>query len=470
MTLLEVVCQRWRLLLWAFGLIAAMLTVVTVVRVIQEGSSLGFLLYGTTSMIPTTPVTLFEQWKDKLGCKDTTLDVCWNKIELIVEKEQANQKILEKRTAIALYMNSAVTGDPYRNIKLTEQGQHPALIPLLPQYQADSSWQHAFPDLNVVGMAKAGTSQLYQILSQHPGAVPLDPIEKEVCMRGAMHTLWELQPFTQEMTALKAQVQQNLFRWHSGLANHLQSPLFSYAPPNNDSKNITRKTEPLTVNGCVNWHDLWLHLHYAKPVNKKYVIVLRDPADWLWATFNFWIDASLDSNLDGNEKQWASADKHYRSPELFHELILSDIQTNSGANMLIGLKQGTVVYGRRLVSLVGRENVLFLRNEDLLPERIDLAGGVLDQISDFTHLDRTQFQENKGLHSFTNCNNKKGLTNACGSDMTTRGSYEISGNRTMLGATRKFIYLKFWEECKIYANEFDIVYPDCLHVIDADSA
>jgi hypothetical protein len=472
MTLLEGVCQRWRLLLWALGLIAAMLTVVTVVRVVQEGSSLGFSLYGTTSTVTASPATVFEQWKEKLGCQDTTLDVCRNKIELIVEQEQANQKILEKRTAIALYMNSAVAGDPYPNIKLTQQGQHPALIPLLPQYQPDSTWQHAFPDLNIVGMAKAGTSQLYQILSKHPGAVPLDPTEKEVCMRGAMHTVWELQPFTREMTAAKAQVQQNLFRWHSVLANmillaknHLPSPLLPYAPPSSDAQT----TAPLTVNGCVNWHDLWLHLHYAKPVHKKYVIVLRNPADWLWATWNFWIDASLDSHLDGNEKQWASADKHYRSPELFHELILSDIQTNSGANMLIGLKQGTVVYGRRLVSLVGRENVLFLRNEDLLPGNIDLAGGVLDQISDFTHLDRTQFQENKDLHSFTNCNNKKGLTNVCDGNMAMRGSYEISGNRTMLKATRKFIYLKFWEECKIYANEFDIVYPDCLHVINADS-
>jgi hypothetical protein len=117
------------------------------------------------------------------------------------------------------------------------------------------------------------------------------------------------------------------------------------------------------------------------------------------------------------------------------------------------------------VSLVGRENVMFLRNEDLLPERIDGAG-VLDRISDFTGLNRHQFQE-QGLHSFTNCNHQKGLTHVCGNEMTTRGSYEISGNRTMLKATRKFIYLQFWAECKIYANEFGVIYPDCLNVMDS---
>lgn len=479
MTLLEAeVCPRWRR--WALGLVALALTVVTVVRVLSEGSSLGFSLHGTTettaststaTTMPSTPALIFGQWKEKLGCsKDIALDVCWNKIELIVEKERANQKLAEERAAIALYISKA--GDPYPNIQLVQQ--HPALIPLLPQFQPQRQWQNDFPDLNVVGMAKAGTSQLYQILSQHTDAVPLNGNEKEVCMLGAMHTVWELQPVSQEMTAIKAQVQANLFQWHSGLANmrtlannqpysnNLQSTASAHTSSHlNETENETKQI----VNGCVNWHDLWLHLHYTKPVNKKYFVVLRDPADWLWATWNFWIDQSLDSNQNGNEKQWASADQHYRSPELFHELILSDIQTNSAATMLIGLKQGTAVYGRRLVSLVGRDNVLFLRNEDLLPERIDVTG-VLDQISSFTGLDRHQFQE-QGLHSFTNCNHQKGLTHVCDNMSATRGSYEISGNRTMLRATRKFIYLKFWEECKIYANEFGIVYPDCLHVMDS---
>jgi hypothetical protein len=482
MTLLEGggCCPRWRL--WTFGLIASMLTVGTVVRVLQEGSSLGFSLHGSTTTPspspPSTPALILEQWKEKLGCsKDITLDVCWNKIELIVEKDRANQKVVEERTAIALYIYAA--GDPYPNIKLINQ--HPALIPFLPQYQPQRQWQNDFPDLNVVGMAKAGTSQLYQILSQHAGAIPLDATEKEVCMLGAMHTVWELEPVSQEMTAIKAQVQANLYQWHSGLANmrmlanhnqpyysknNHQSTVFSYA---NSHLNETTKQEPQQqkqiVNGCVNWHDLWLHLHYTKPVTKKYFVVLRDPADWLWATWNYWIDQSLDSYQNGNEKMWASADHHYRSPELFHELILSDIKTNSAANMLIGLKQGTAVYGRRLVSLVGRENVMFLRNEDLLPERIDVAG-VLDRISNFTGLDRHHFQE-QGLHSFTNCNNRKGLTHVCGNMTTARGSYEISGNRTMLRATRKIIYLKFFKECILYANEFGIVYPDCLHVMDS---
>jgi hypothetical protein len=462
-------CPRWRL--WAFGLVALTLTIVTVVRVLQEGSALGFSLHGKTdttpsvsrkSSMPSTPALIFEQWKEKLGCsKDITLDVCWNKIELILEKEQANQKLREERITITQHIS--IAGDPYPDINLIDQ--HPALIPLLPQYQPQQQWQNDFPDLNVVGMAKAGTSQLYQILSQHAGALPLDRTQKEVCMLGAMHTVWELQPVSQEMTAVKAKVQENLYQWHSGLAN--MRMLANKNQPGNNLKAKQMKEQKQIVNGCVNWHDLWLHLHYTKPAtaNKKFFIVLRDPADWLWAIWNFWIDQSLDSDQNGNEKQWTSVDRHYRSPELFHELILSDIKTNSAANLLIGLKQNTAVYGRRLVSLVGRENVMFLRNEDLLPERIDVTG-VLDRISDFTGLDRHQFQE-QALHSFTNCNQQKGLTHVCSNETTTRGAYEISGNRTMLKATRKFIYLQFWEECKIYANEFGIVYPDCLHVMDS---
>jgi hypothetical protein len=460
MTLVEGFCPRWRLLV--FGLIASILIVATVVRVVLQGDSLGFSpLHGTTFTSTSTVTTVFDQWKEKLGCDDATLDICWNTIELVVEKEKANKKLAEERTAIALYRAKlSAAGDAYPNIKLVQE--HPALIPLLPQYQYTYQQQNAFPDLNVVGMAKAGTSQLYRILAQHPGAQALDPTEKEVCMLGAEHTVWELQPVSQEMTNVKAQVQANLFKWHSGLA----AAMTMGSENNNDTQKPVVSPKIMTVNGCVNWHDLWLHLHYAHPVGKKYFLVLRDPADWLWATWNFWIDASLDSQQNGNEKQWANVKTHYRSPELFHELILSDLQTLSGANMLVGLKQGTAVYGRRLVSLVGRENVLFLRNEDLLPDQIDLPGGVLDRISKFTGLDRNQFTGQEGLHSFTNCNDEKGLRNDCG-NFTRRGAYEISGNRTLLEATRKFIYLKFWEECKIYANEFGVVYPNCLNVMQS---
>lgn len=52
----------------------------------------------------------------------------------------------------------------------------------------------------------------------------------------------------------------------------------------------------------------------------------------------------------------------------------------------------------------------------------------------------------------------KASSRKTGGSTTTRRSYTISGNRTMLEATHKFMYLQFWKDYKIYANELGIVY------------
>ena len=478
--------RKWRLLA-VVGIVGSLLTAVTVARVFQQDHSLGFSLYQSSNPRESTN-TVLDQWKRQLGCytdnnsnnnnKETSLEVCETKLQLLVEQQQANDNVLRGVQQAARYYAQAE--DPYPHIQLIRE--HTALMPLLPQYQPDPSWHShaAMADLNVVGMAKAGTSQLYKILTDlHPDTRPLHPTEKEFCMLGAMHVMWELQPVTRTITNIKAHVQHNLYHWHANLAALLlagANKSDTTTSGSSSSSSSSSGSKPIqTVNGCVNWHDLWLHLHYIQPPQARYFVLIRDPADWLWATWNFWMDAALDARQDGNEKEWANADRHYRSPELFHELILGDTKTMSGASLLIGLKQSTVVYGRRLVALAGREKVLFLRNEDLLPDRIDAKGGALDQISDFAGLDRSRFRQD-GLHSFTNCNDVKGLTATCGGGnsggdhvnrtTTRRGAYEIAGNRTMLEATRKFIYLKFWEECKIWSNEFGIHYPDCAKIMD----
>ena len=86
------------------------------------------------------------------------------------------------------------------------------------------------------------------------------------------------------------------------------------------------------------------------------------------------------------------------------------------------------------------------------------------QVSAFTGLDRNGFNANITGH-LTNCNAHKGSKAAC-QDSQHSGAYAITGHRDMLPETRRLIYLQFWEECKIWKNEFGIEYPDCLNVVD----
>jgi hypothetical protein len=90
--------------------------------------------------------------------------------------------------------------------------------------------------------------------------------------------------------------------------------------------------------------------------------------------------------------------------------------------------------------------------------------GFLDQLSMFTGLDRVMFQQNE-THVLRNCNDNKGngIKNVCNSTKPTN-QYEIAHGRPMMESTRQLIYMLFWEECKIWAQEFNVYYPDCLNV------
>jgi hypothetical protein len=372
----------------------------------------------------------------------------------------------------------ATTGfQDYDSIALTTH--HPALTPLLPQYQPEVSWSSSntssFPNLNVVGLAKTGTSQFYKILTSHPDAVMFGD-KKEYCMYGANHISWE---DPNELAVATDQdkhtVQANLYAWHQQAAAAQAEAQAQASIHRTTSSNEQQPPPQQTVSGCLNLHDIWLHLHYLHPVNAKYFILLRDPADWLWAGWNFWVDNVLDgrasraggssSGTGSKDKLWASAMTEYRSPELFHELVVSGDATKSGARLLDTLRRQTVTAGRRLVALAGKEHVLFLRNEDMLPENIDRPGGMLDQIANFTGLARSKFT-GPGLHTMVNCNNNKGMEEKCQDGSSSRGSYEIAGHRKMLEKTRAFIYLHYQEECQIWATEFGVVYPDCVNVLE----
>ena len=214
---------------------------------------------------------VFLKWKTVLGCQnDTSVDVCQAKIDVLLEKETSDAAYWNKRVAQA--RTRSQTGfDDYREIALITD--HPALTPLLPKYQPDPTWRsdRSFPDLNVVGLAKTGTSQLYKILTQHADTVAFSSTSKEYCMYGSQQVAWEGSGSASEQ--VKWKVQANLFDWHSQLAAKA-------AAEREQRNNSTAAKTKTTVNGCLNLHDLWLHLHYAPSTTSKYLVLLRDPADW----------------------------------------------------------------------------------------------------------------------------------------------------------------------------------------------
>ena len=162
--------------------------------------------------------------------------------------------------------------------------------------------------------------------------------------------------------------------------------------------------------------------------------------------------------------KWVNETLHYRSPEVFHEVMLSGGKL-IGSQRMDDLREDSVIVIRRLLTLVGKNNLVILKNEDLTPDRVHARGGALDKISEATKLAKDGFDE-ETLHSRSNCNAHKGYGAKCTEESHKSGGYPVTHNRPMLEATRRFIYLQWHAECKIWAEEFGIVYPDCLAAID----
>jgi hypothetical protein len=102
--------------------------------------------------------------------------------------------------------------------------------------------------------------------------------------------------------------------------------------------------------------------------------------------------------------------------------------------------------------------------EDMEPSRSVIQGGFLDQLSEFTG----KFDRNfPAAARRVNCGDRKGESAECTNNASSVGQgYIISGNRTLLSATRDLIYLHFHTECNIWKDEFSMDYPPCVNVLE----
>lgn len=320
-----------------------------------------------------------------------------------------------------------------------------------PKYWPKPEWKElgSFPKFNVVANLKTGTSQLFNVLNTHRDVGSIEDDWKEHCAKDHYGSDSPEQD-TYEYA---------LYGWHDFYFSRKQYISETEAKPQ--------------VNGCIGMNaDLERRYAYNPPKEgTKFFILLRDPADWAWAAYNFFCDPSWeDYPLDDN---WVDERKHYRSPEVFHEVVLSGGKL-LGFGLLAELRERSITIIRRLRNLVGTENLIILKNEDLQPHVIQ-SSGLLERLSETTGLPLDGFDPSV-VHSRSNCNANKGYGEKCidnrdtAKDKHSHASvgYPVTQNRPMLEATRKFIYLQWHVECKIWAEEFGVVYPDCLAAIPDD--
>lgn len=311
---------------------------------------------------------------------------------------------------------------------------------------------NSFADFSVLGFPKAGTSQLYKLLVSHSQTDSVFK-RKEFCMDHNHFLDYTLPQHADDDNALR-DLRKKLFQYHKQILKRRTIVAKDQSP------------RPFLVNACLQPQEVEYHMAYTPmPEASKFFLLFRDPADWLWASWNFWVDKNLD-HRPPIDHDWASVGVHYRSPELFHELILSREATKSAAKRFRTMREQTVHVPRRLLHLLGKESLLFLKSEDMKASHGRLPQ-FLKELSDFTGLAVSQFDSNVA-HGQTNCNAQKGYKNLCNATISAEShssGYEITRHRPMLEETRQLIYIQFYEECKVWAEEFGVIYPDCLRVV-----
>jgi len=264
-----------------------------------------------------------------------------------------------------------------------------------------------YPNFHVLGFAKCGTSFLYEFIRSH----------KQV---QAAHTQKERCFDTNSVMGLLRKRSQSPYSV-SGCLSRIQ----------------------LTSTAC-----LWPLLEFQP----KYIISVREPADWLWAKYNYWTIA-MDTKLN-TPSHWTNQNS-YRSPELFHELVLA------GSRVVIDTRPGYEHYGNPIVAkwieeiqhvstLVGAANLMVV-NIDSPKSDPDFAA----HLAAFLGLSNDFELSPSGLINSGASYESKGASKKTAAKSTANdGLYKVSGWRPMFNTTRSLIREREHPACVQLAQRF----------------
>ena len=332
---------------------------------------------------------------------------------------------------------------------------HPAFHNISEEFIPKTEWKATnFPDISLAGLPKAGTSQLYKILESHPFIVKFAP-EKENSFGLSAGSIFPTSVHGRFKnpeaipTALIREFQKNYFE-----ANE-ETHKFQ--------KRYNANKKMMTVNGIPKLTAPLMQRQYLDVSNAKVLVLVRDPADWLWAAWNFW-NQNSDTIEPTKTNSWAEEQVHYRSPELFHEMMMAGERFQPTQELLTRFRDAcSLIYTEvlREIQKTGGKDIsaLVLKSEDMTPDQVE-SSGFLARLEEFLGVSSSGFNTTI-LHSYGNCGSNRGVNARC---TKSSSAYAIAGGRSMLPETRELVYVHFYEVCKLWAESFGIVYNECMAV------
>jgi hypothetical protein len=340
------------------------------------------------------------------------------------------------------------------------------------KYKPHLDWQqYHLPDISIVGLPHAFTTTaaaamnnnpLYSLLMSHPKVSAFHSESSEFCFNLGPKDLNVIldsvdDSYSSDVDTIET-TQQVLFHAnHVGTSNREQ-PIERQWGHVDHARDINDGIQ--TVNACTDPRLVLIQRQYLHPEElqnsqqrHKFIVIFRDPAQWLWNGYNelrfgdeedYYYDHSInghddsnDNDIDNNGIQYI-----YRSQSLFHELMQSGGRLRTAHDLIesmrdeIGLRQVELL----LKSGIPTDQILAIRFEDLLSADNE---DVINRLSDFLNLNKEGFDVSSSF-----------------SVLPTEQQQQVLLDES----TRDLVYLQMINECQLWADQFDIVYDDCLAI------
>lgn len=153
-----------------------------------------------------------------------------------------------------------------------------------------------YPKVILTGVIKSGTSFLWQIFVRHPQVAALP---KELCPLSLRLPLFE----------------------NESLHSKYDINPFFFVLLSDIYKEHANKSGFVIFGSCLDVHiNSFMDLAVLKQKSAtKYIMIVRSYSSRLWSSFNFWCDDKLENNCP-LDTHWTSA-LHSRSPELFDSMV-----------------------------------------------------------------------------------------------------------------------------------------------------
>ena len=290
-----------------------------------------------------------------------------------------------------------------------------------------SGGPYLHPDIQIAGMAKSGTSQMYKLLATHQGT---DSVPKEWCPDDE-----NMQNYALELSAAIRER-----KAHSG----------------ENVQIVSACIEPIRSLA----YYRWVKANGAPlPNTPKFIFLMRDPAELLWAGFNFWTNEG-DVNQQEPSK-WTEKPDNYRTPEYFHDILEAEGRIHG--SFILHHNYFHMYYALdavdELIEAAGSDNVLILNSADLEGPNSD---AMIRRLSEWAGLSAEGFDQQilKGRTNSGASLSTRGTQNTLNNNTT--GVYEMSGYRPMLHKSRLFIYERARSFCEEAQTKYGINFKRCL--------